>query len=421
MHFSTHKKASALLLFVLLFNAISPGLAAIHLNTPPDNVLLTGQQVDANEITGISNALTNGGASNYARGLISGAANKTMGDFFTNFGRSQVKINLDSNYSLRGSSFDMLIPAYENKDSLLFTQLGIRNNDSRDTFNFGMGVRSLNESAIYGVNFFHDYDLSGENRRVGLGFEVLTNSVKFNANNYFRVTDWHQSKYYQDYDERPANGWDASIHAYVPRYQEVELSMKYEQYKGENVGLINSQNPIKNPKAITFSANYQPFPLLTFGVSHRVGNGFHDSQITAQLMYSFGEDFSWHIQPNNTKILRDLSYAKYDLVERNNDIVLEYKKQDLIYLSLPDELSGTGGKVITISPNIKSKYSVDRVEWIGESFFKDGGRISNSSPNQAFLTLPQNVKSTKQTYTIEAQAFDVKENKSNIEKLILIV
>ncbi|OAT14621.1 invasin [Buttiauxella noackiae ATCC 51607] len=42
---------------------------------------------------------------------------------------------------------------------------------------------------MYGTNVFFDNDITGHNRRVGIGAEAWTNYLRFSANSYFgRVT-----------------------------------------------------------------------------------------------------------------------------------------------------------------------------------------------------------------------------------------
>ncbi|WP_038931174.1 inverse autotransporter beta domain-containing protein, partial [Yersinia pestis] len=83
-----------------------------------------------------------------------------------------------------------------------------RNKDSRNTVNIGAGIRQYQGDWMYGANTFFDNDLTGKNRRVGVGAEVATDYLKFSANTYFGLTGWHQSRDFSSYDERPADGFD---------------------------------------------------------------------------------------------------------------------------------------------------------------------------------------------------------------------
>ncbi|VTR48620.1 Invasin [Serratia fonticola] len=54
-----------------------------------------------------------------------------------------------------------------------------------------------------------------------------------------------------------------------------------------------------------------------------------------QLNYRLGESWQAQIDPSAVAASRTLAGSRYDLVERNNQIVLEYQKQTLIQLALP--------------------------------------------------------------------------------------
>ncbi|HDP9620698.1 TPA: inverse autotransporter beta domain-containing protein, partial [Escherichia coli] len=41
----------------------------------------------------------------------------------------------------------------------------------------------------------------------------------------------------EDYQERPANGWDIRAEGYLPAWPQLGASLMYEQYYGDEVGL----------------------------------------------------------------------------------------------------------------------------------------------------------------------------------------
>jgi adhesin/invasin len=49
-----------------------------------------------------------------------------------------------------------------------------------------------------------------------IGAEAWTDNLKLSANSYFGMSDWHQSRDMEDYDERPADGFDVTANAYLP-------------------------------------------------------------------------------------------------------------------------------------------------------------------------------------------------------------
>nr|WP_063654621.1 inverse autotransporter beta domain-containing protein [Candidatus Arsenophonus triatominarum] len=96
--------------------------------------------------------------------------------------------------------------------------------------NLGLGYRQYWKKLMYGVNTFYDYDITGGNARLGIGGETWTDYFKLAVNGYFGLTQSHQSKLSRmdDYDERPATGFDVSAEAYLPKYLNlaVVLNMK---------------------------------------------------------------------------------------------------------------------------------------------------------------------------------------------------
>ena len=67
----------------------------------------------------------------------------------------------------------------------------------------------------------------------------------------------------EDYQERPANGWDIRAEGYLPARPQLGASLMYEQYYGDEVGLFGKDKRQKDPHAITAEVNYTPVPLLT--------------------------------------------------------------------------------------------------------------------------------------------------------------
>ena len=67
-----------------------------------------------------------------------------------------------------------------------------------------------------GVNTFIDHDLSRSHTRIGVGAEYWRDYLKLSANGYIRASGWKKSPDIEDYQERPANGWDIRAEGYLP-------------------------------------------------------------------------------------------------------------------------------------------------------------------------------------------------------------
>lgn len=216
---------------------------------------------------------TSDAASGIARTMATRAANDEIQTWLSRYGNARVQLNVDKNFTLQDSAFDWLLPLYNDESWTVFSQLGARNKDRRNTLNAGLGVRTLQGGWLLGVNSFYDYDLSGHNRRLGLGLEAWTDYWRLSGNQYLRLSDWRASRDITDYDERPANGFDIRINGWLPTLPQLGDSFIYEQYRGDHVALFGRNTLQANPYAFTAGINYTPFPLLTLGLDERRGKG----------------------------------------------------------------------------------------------------------------------------------------------------
>lgn len=329
--------------------------------------------------------------SDYARGQASSMANSTVEGWLSQFGTVQSQLNVDKNFSLKDSSIDWLVPLYDSPQNILFTQLGARNKDDRNTVNLGIGVRHfVDDSMMYGFNAFFDNDLSGNNSRLGLGVELWQDYVQFSGNVYQRLSDWHQSRDFADYDERPANGYDVRVNGFLPAYPQLGGKLVYEQYFGDEVALFGQDERQKDPYAVTMGVNYTPIPMITLGAEQRMGkSGQNDFNLNLQLSYQLDRSWSENISPDAVDALRKLSHSRYDLVDRNNNIVLEYRKQQLVKLQLaPERIQAAANSLHSVEVKVQSKYPLQGYTWSGSSFFTAGGNVVRQDLNHIQLTVP---------------------------------
>ncbi|ETO41154.1 hypothetical protein X965_13100, partial [Morganella sp. EGD-HP17] len=223
----------------------------------------------------------------YVRGIGENLLNQQVNDWLNQVAHARIQFG-----SSKTGEADVLVPLIDNPDSLLFSQVGLRANEERTTTNLGLGYRQYEDGWMWGVNSFYDYDITGSNSRVGVGGELWANYLKFAANGYFRVTDWHPSELHEmrDYDERPANGFDLRAEGYLPDYPQLGAFAKYEQYFGDGISLAGtpSSGELKNnPSVSTLGLTYTPFPLMTLKGQTSRGDS-NDSQIGMELSYRFG-------------------------------------------------------------------------------------------------------------------------------------
>lgn len=370
-------------------------------------------------------AMPSGNPSDALKGMAinqaTGAVSNEVQAWLSQFGTARVQMNVDTHGDWSNSAVDFLLPVYETPKNMLFTQLGYRAPDGRQTVNVGAGVRTFRGNWMLGSNLFFDNDLTGHNRRVGIGAEAWTDYLKFSANTYFGTTDWHASHDFADYNERPADGWDIRTEAYLPDYPQLGGHLVYEQYHGNSVALIDKNDRQRNPRAITAGVSWTPFPLLTAGVDYQTGSsGINDTRLSLMLRYQPGASLSEQLDPHAVQALRSLAGSRHELVERNNTVVLDYRKQDLIKLALPARKSGLAGDVVTINAAVNAKYGLKRVEWQSPELLAAGGKLSDSGGITANVTLPAWQEGNNH-WAVRAVAWDTRGNKSNLASTLVVV
>ncbi|MFG6045398.1 inverse autotransporter beta domain-containing protein, partial [Salmonella enterica] len=220
-------------------------------------------------------------AEGMARGMALGKANQTLQDWFRHLGNARVQLNADSDFSLKNSAFDLLHPWWETPDNMLFSQGSLHRTDHRSQANLGFGWRHWTTGTaprglfhgdyMTGLNTFLDYDLSRDHARMGIGAEFWRDYLKMDANLYHRLTNWKNSPDLDDYEERPADGWDLRMEGWLPSYPQLGAKLEYEQYYGNQVALFDTDHLQSNPRAVTTDLTWTPFPLMTVSAGRRQG------------------------------------------------------------------------------------------------------------------------------------------------------
>lgn len=352
----------------------------------------------------------------------SGQAADAVTQWLNQFGTAKTQLSVDSDFSLKGSSLDVLLPFYNTPKNVLFTQLGMRDNDGRFTTNVGLGHRYFTDNGwMLGYNVFYDVDWRNTNRRYGTGVEAWRDYLKLSANGYKRLSDWRQSPTVTDYDERPADGWDIRAEGWLPAYPQLGGKLVYEQYYGNEVALFGESERQKNPHAITAGVTWTPFPLLTTGVDYRRGkNGADDTRLNLGLTYRIGEPLAHQLDSSRVDVQRSPAANRLELVNRNNDVVLEYRKQTLITLLLPPDVYGAELTTVTLTPQVNAKYGLSRIELDDAELRQAGGKIISNTGNRITLQLPA-WSSDRQSITFSGRARDTRGNLSDIARTRILV
>ena len=313
---------------------------------------------------------------------------------------------MDEDFSLKSSSFEFLHPWYETPDNLVLSQHTLHRTDDRTQTNHGIGWRYFTSSWMSGVNMFIDHDLTRYHTRTGMGVEYWRDYLKLSGNGYLRLSNWRSApELDNDYEARPANGWDLRAEGWLPAWPQLGGKLVYEQYYGDEVALFGKDERQNDPHAITAGLSYTPVPLISFSAEQRQGKqGENDTRIGMELTLQPGHSLQKQLDPAEVAARRSLVGSRYDLVDRNNNIVLEYRKKELVRLTLTDPLKGYDIEAASLQ-SADGKVAVS------------GKDIQVTIPPYRFTAMPE----TDNTYPIAVTAEDSKGNFSRREESMVVV
>ncbi|EER9415835.1 acylphosphatase [Escherichia coli] len=365
-------------------------------------------------------------AASMARGWVASSASAQATDWLSRWGTARVSLGVDEDFSLKSSSFEFLHPWYETPDNLVFSQHTLHRTDDRTQTNHGIGWRYFTSSWMSGVNMFIDHDLTRYHTRTGMGVEYWRNYLKLSGNGYLRLSNWRSApELDNDYEARPANGWDLRAEGWLPAWPQLGGKLVYEQYYGDEVALFGKDERQNDPHAITAGLSYTPVPLISFSAEQRQGKqGENDTRIGMELTLQPGHSLQKQLDPAEVAARRSLVGSRYDLVDRNNNIVLEYRKKELVRLTLTDPLKGKPGEVKSLVSSLQTKYALKGYDIEAASLQSAGGKVAVSGkdiqvtiPPYRFTAMPE----TDNTYPIAVTAEDSKGNFSRREESMVVV
>ncbi|WP_211080526.1 inverse autotransporter beta domain-containing protein [Enterobacteriaceae endosymbiont of Donacia dentata] len=350
-------------------------------------------------------------------------------------GKSSIILNLDENLNLNNSEMDILIPIIENEDLTFFVQNNIHKTDNRIQNNLGFGIRKLSfdNEHMLGLNTFFDYDFTLENSRLGLGAEYWKEFIKLSVNSYYGLSKWwhldclKKKKNLNDINdnefyERPATGWNIEAEGYFPRIPEIKFKFSYEKYYG-NIGFKKNDNGFENeklysPSLFLFDINYHPIPLLTFYLQKTKSfSGKSNTMFGMQLNFKFNCSLHDQINTEFPNIFSSADDHRYDFVNRNNNILLEYRNKFLIKLFAKKEITGYPGSKIFLDVEVNAVNKVKNLHFnINNNFLQNGGFIESITKNKYIINLPNYdfKNNNKNFYKLRIIASDIEGNKDVI-------
>ncbi|SQQ94730.1 adhesin [Escherichia coli] len=191
------------------------------------------------------------------------------------------------------------------------------------------------------------------------------------------------------------------------------------------MALFDKDDRQSNPHAITAGLNYTPFPLMTFSAEQRQGKqGENDTRFAVDFTWRPGSAMQKQLDPNEVAARRSLAGSRFDLVDRNNNIVLEYRKKELVRLTLTDPVTGKSGEVKSLVSSLQTKYALKGYNVEATALEAAGGKVVTTGKD-ILVTLPAyrftSTPETDNTWPIEVTAEDVKGNFSNREQSMVVV
>ena len=335
------------------------------------------KQITSSENGGISGHVKNK-AKDYAEDYVrSSVKNQVVDplkgaaqDFLGQFGTAQLQFDISDKGSFNNINAKLFSPWYDTEDTLIFTQLSFQEYEhNRRIGNFGIGQRwdVADKTWLLGYNVFLDHDFQRSHNRLGVGVEAWTDYMKFAFNYYHPLSDWKNSKDFDDYLERAARGFDVRFQGYLPQYPHLGGSLMYEQYYGEKVALFGKDNLQKDPRAITASIDYTPVPLFTVKAEHKRGqDSKKETKAELTMNYRIGMPLKDQIDPDMVQAARSLKGSRYDLVDRNNYIVLEYKEKKMTVDLGLESLELLEGETYDVSIGVHNAKGIRSVSWSGD-------------------------------------------------------
>ena len=111
-------------------------------------------------------------------------------------------------------------------------------------------------------------------------------------------------------------------------------------------------------------------------------------------------------------------------MDRNNNIVLEYRKKELVRLTLTDPVTGKSGEVKSLVSSLQTKYALKGYNVEATALEAAGGKVVTTGKD-ILVTLPAyrftSTPETDNTWPIEVTAEDAKGNLSNREQSMVVV
>jgi hypothetical protein len=133
-------------------------------------------------------------------------------------------------------------------------------------------------------------------------------------------------------EERPAQGWDARVKAWLPFYRNLAVTGAYTQWYGERVGMFGHKDLEADPKVWSYGLEYTPIPLVSGFINQRSSErGRTETEFGLNFTYRFGMPLEEQLRHSQVAELRTVAAARHEFVDRENRIILEYRAKQGAY------------------------------------------------------------------------------------------
>jgi len=306
-------------------------------------------------------------AFNHVRDKLTEKVDSTGEHILSPLGQANVSLNVDMEGKFTGSTGSLLTPLNDNGQRLTFSQLSVNQSTLGTVGSAGLGQRFSNNQWLFGYNAFLDQLFTNNQQRGSIGTELWNHYLRFSANYYTPLSGWKNISATQS--QRMARGYDITSQGYLPFYQQLGITVSWQQYLGEGIDIFNDGNYYNNPRSMSVGLTYTPIPLVTVSASHKEGSGGASQDVFGlNVNYHFGQSLSQQLSPYAVAEARSLFGSRYDVVTRNNLPVMSYRKRQTfsVYLATPPWQLNAGDSITLVVQATPNK-SIKNVEWQGDT------------------------------------------------------
>ena len=192
---------------------------------------------------------------------------------------------------------------------------------NRDTVNLGVGRRFLSddESWMYGINVFYDYEIKYGHQRASIGGEMKNAAFEITANKYVAISGWEKGL--NDIQEHALGGYEIEVGGQVPYIPTARIFAKSWNWDGKK-----GTDTKGKTYSLQLAAPVMPNMMLEAGRKD-VDNAKDIDFINATYKFKLGEIDK---VINDAPFIADEAFAStsmkahlLDKVRRKNQIVVE--------------------------------------------------------------------------------------------------